>query len=141
MKATREEFAEGLVMLGSVGWLVAAFVVPSQLLAGQVRTEAAVGMVASTACLLLAAVVDRTPYPRLLLGPLGVVASVSFVYALAILDAGSGKAVAMSPSTLRLIVVALLVAAGAAIVAIVKLRRVQSRLVPPNKLLERSRDG
>ena len=51
MKATREEFAEGLVMLGSVGWLVAAFVVPSQLLAGQVRTEAAVGMVASTACL------------------------------------------------------------------------------------------
>src|SRR5436190_19500936 len=95
MRATRKELAEGLMLLGSIGWLVAACVVPGQWLAGQVLTEGVVGMFVSTACVLLAVIVARAPRAGLFVVPLGVVGSVSAVYALLILDASSGKAVTM----------------------------------------------
>jgi hypothetical protein len=140
VKATRKELAEGLLIIGSIGWLVAAFVVPGQWLAGHVRTEATVGMAASTACLLLAPAVDHAARSRLLVGTLCVVGFVSSVYALLVLDASSGNDPVISPNRVRLIVIALLMIAATAFICAVRLHKHRARLVPPNKSLERSRD-
>jgi hypothetical protein len=139
MRATRKELVEGLILLGSIGWLVAAFVVPGQWQNGRISTEGIVGMTASTTCLVLAIVLARAPRARLLVLPLAVIGAISSVYALVILDVTSGVAVAFSPSALRLVVAALLAIAIAAFVAAVKLKRRHATSAPPDASQEQTR--
>lgn len=54
MKVTRSEFVAGFQLLGFIGLLVGAFVVPGQWMSGAVRSEAVVGIAASMGCVIAA---------------------------------------------------------------------------------------
>lgn len=54
------QIAQGFAVIGTVGLLVTAFVVPGQWLSGHLREEAQIGVVVSFFCVLLASVAARS---------------------------------------------------------------------------------
>jgi hypothetical protein len=83
---TRMQLAQGFSIIGTVGLLVAAFVVPSQWQSGQIRLEGQIGVLLSLLCLALAAAAARsitfalkTFLSTLLMVSLGYLAMIPFV--------------------------------------------------------------
>lgn len=82
---TRMQMADGFALIGTIGMLATAFLVPAQWLSGQVRVEAQIGSLVSLLCVILAALAARSVifglkvlFSTLLVASLGYLAVVLF---------------------------------------------------------------
>jgi hypothetical protein len=59
----RAQLVAGLSLIGTIGWLIGAWVMPGQWLSGHVRHEALIGVAVSSLCVLAAAAIARRIQP------------------------------------------------------------------------------
>jgi hypothetical protein len=123
----RHKLANGFSILGCIGLLVGAFVIPDQWLRGHVRIEATVGTVVSALCVVIAAILERSAR-RVLTIVLAVVATASAGYAAILVMEVAKSGVSVLQGRSGLWIVGLTVCATLSFVTLARLREARTEV-------------